>query len=105
MKNKLRGTYTVIVTPFTEDGSAVNEKMLRWLVDYQIGEGIHGLIPLASNGELLSLTDEERHEVARITVEQAAGRAPVVVSTTHESTDFAIRYTRDAEASAPTRRW
>ena len=98
MKNKLRGTYTVIITPFTEDGSAVDERMLRWLVDYQIGEGIHGLIPLASNGELLSLTDEERHEVARITVEQAAGRVPVVVSTTHESTDFAIRYTRDAEA-------
>ena len=98
MKNKLRGTYTVIVTPFTEDGFAVNETMLRWLVDYQIEEGIHGLIPLASNGELLSLTDEERHEVARITVEQAAGRVPVVVSTTHESTDFAIRYTRDAEA-------
>ena len=98
MKNKLRGTYTVIVTPFTEDGSAVNETMLRWLVDYQIEEGIHGLIPLASNGELLSLTDEERYEVARITVEQAAGRVPVVVSTTHESTDFAIRYTRDAEA-------
>ena len=98
MKNKLRGTYTVIVTPFTEDGGAVDERMLRWLVDYQIGEGIHGLIPLASNGELLSLTDEERHEVARITVEQAAGRVPVVVSTTHESTDFAIRYTRDAEA-------
>ena len=98
MKNKLRGTYTVIVTPFTEDGSAVDERMLRWLVDYQVEEGIHGLIPLASNGELLSLTDEERHEVARVTVEQAAGRVPVVVSTTHESTDFAIRYTRDAEA-------
>ena len=95
---KLRGTYTVIVTPFTEDGSAIDETMLRWLVDYQIAEGIHGLIPLASNGELLSLSDEERHQVARLTIEQAAGRVPVVVSTTHESTDFAIRYTRDAEA-------
>ena len=60
---KLRGTYTVIVTPFTEDGTQVNETMLRWLVDYQISEGIHGIITLASNGEFLSLSDEERHEV------------------------------------------
>ena len=71
---KLRGTYTVIVTPFTPDGSQINEEMLRWLVDYQIDEGIHGLIALASNGEFLSLSDEERHEVVRIVVDQAAGR-------------------------------
>ena len=95
---KLRGTYTVIVTPFTADGSRINEQMLRWLVDYQIAEGIHGLITLASNGEFLSLSAEERHEVARIVVDQAAGRVPVVVGTAAESTDHVIRYTRDAEA-------
>ncbi len=93
---KLRGTYTVIVTPFTED-DAINETMLRWLVDFQISEGIHGIITLASNGEFLSLSDEERHEVARIVVDQAAGRVPVVVGTAAESTDQVIRYTRDAE--------
>ncbi len=96
--NKLRGTYTVIVTPFTRDGSRINEDMLRWLVDFQISEGIHGIIALASNGEFLSLTDEERHDVARIVVEQAAGRVPVVIGTAAESTDHVIRYTRDAEA-------
>ena len=32
---QLRGTYTVIVTPFTDDGSRINEAMLRWLVDFQ----------------------------------------------------------------------
>ena len=95
---KLRGTYTVIVTPFTADGSRINEEMLRWLVDYQIAEGIHGLITLASNGEFLSLSDEERHDVARIVVDQAAGRVPVMVGTAAESTDHVIRYTRDAEA-------
>lgn len=93
---KLRGTYTVIVTPFTAD-DAINETMLRWLVDFQISEGIHGIITLASNGEFLSLTDAERHEVARIVVDQAAGRVPVVVGTAAESTDQVIRYTRDAE--------
>ncbi len=95
---KLRGTYTVIITPFTEDNSRIDETMLRWLVDFQIAEGIHGIIALASNGEFLSLSDEERHDVARIVVEQAAGRVPVVVGTAAESTTDVIRYTRDAEA-------
>ncbi|MGI9336757.1 MAG: dihydrodipicolinate synthase family protein [Gammaproteobacteria bacterium] len=94
---QLRGTYTVIVTPFTPGGAHVNEEMLRWLVDFQIGEGIHGLIALASNGEFLSLSDEERHEVARIVIDQAAGRVPVVIGTAAENTDDVIRYTRDAE--------
>ena len=82
MKN-LRGTYTVIITPFTEDGTMVNEPMLRWLVDFQISEGIHGIIALASNGEFLSLSDEERHEVARIVVDQAAGRVPAATASSH----------------------
>jgi 4-hydroxy-tetrahydrodipicolinate synthase len=94
---KLRGTYTVIITPFTEDGTAINESMLRWLVDFQISEGIHGIITLASNGEFLSLSDEERHEVARIVIDQAAGRVPIVVGTAAESTTDVIRYTKDAE--------
>ena len=94
---RLRGTYTVIVTPFREGGARVDEEMLRWLVDFQISEGIHGIIALASNGEFLSLSDEERHDVSRIVVEQAAGRVPVVVGTAAESTDDVIRYTRDAE--------
>ncbi len=95
---KLRGTYTVIITPFTEDNARIDETMLRWLVDFQISEGIHGIIALASNGEFLSLSDEERHDVARIVVEQAAGRVPVVVGTAAENTNDVIRYTRDAEA-------
>ena len=94
---KLRGTYTVIVTPFTEDNSRINEAMLRWLVDFQIAEGIHGIIALASNGEFLSLSDAERHQVAEIVIDQAAGRVPVVVGTAAENTDDVIRYTRDAE--------
>ena len=94
---RLRGAYTVIVTPFHEGGARINEEMLRWLVDFQISEGIHGIIALASNGEFLSLSDEERHDVSRIVVEQAAGRVPVVVGTAAESTDDVIRYTRDAE--------
>ena len=48
---KFRGTYTVLITPFTADGKKVDEAALKRLVDFQIEEGIHGLIPLGSTGE------------------------------------------------------
>ena len=53
---KFRGTYTVLITPFTADGKKVDETALKRLVDFQIDEGLHGLIPLGSTGEFLSVT-------------------------------------------------
>ena len=48
---KFRGTYTVLITPFTADGKSVDVPALKRLVDFQISEGIHGLIPLGSTGK------------------------------------------------------
>lgn len=94
---KFEGTFTVMVTPFRGD-MAVDEPRLRQLVDTQIEQGIHGLIPLGSTGEFLSMTDEERHHVAKTVIEQAAGRVPVMVGTTAENTLDVIRYAKDAES-------
>lgn len=93
-----RGSYTVMVTPFTEAG-ALDEAALRRIVSWQINEGVHGLIPLGSTGEFLSLTLEERNRVAAIVVEEAQGRVPVLVGTAAESTDDAIVLSRQAEAA------
>lgn len=93
---KFEGTYTVLVTPFKDDMTP-DLPRLRQLVDTQIEEGIHGLIPLGSTGEFLSMTDEERHTVAETVIAQAAGRVPVLVGTTAESTLDVIRYARDAQ--------
>jgi len=93
-----RGSYTVMITPFTEDGSAIDEAGLRRFVDWQIEEGTHGLIPLGSTGEFLSQTDDERNRVAEIVIDAAAGRVPVLVGTAAEWTDACIRYSREAEA-------
>lgn len=51
-----RGTYTVLITPFTADGLHVDVPALKRLVNWQIEQGIHGLIPLGSTGEFLSMT-------------------------------------------------
>ncbi|WP_313688067.1 dihydrodipicolinate synthase family protein, partial [Pantoea sp.] len=42
---QFRGTYTVLITPFTQDGLAIDVPALEKLVDWQIEQGIHGLIP------------------------------------------------------------
>ena len=96
MKN-FRGTYTVMITPFTEAGG-LDLPALRRFVDWQIGQGIHGLIPLGSTGEFLSLSDEEHVAVAETVIRQAAGRVPVLVGTGAEDTREAVRLSRRAES-------
>jgi 4-hydroxy-tetrahydrodipicolinate synthase len=93
---RFSGTYTVMITPFAEDGS-VSVPTLRRFVDWQIAEGIHGLIPLGSTGEFLSLHDDERTLVAQTVIEQAAGRVPVLIGTGAEDTRDVVRYSREAE--------
>lgn len=92
---QFRGSYTVMVTPFDAEGK-VDEAQLRKFVDWQISEGAHGLIPLGSTGEFLSLTREERRMVAGTVIEQTAGRVPVLVGTAAEWTDEAISLSREA---------
>ncbi|GGE41334.1 4-hydroxy-tetrahydrodipicolinate synthase [Agaricicola taiwanensis] len=91
-----RGSYTVMVTPF-DDGGRLDEQRLRQFVDWQIEQGVQGLIPLGSTGEFLSLTREERRAVGAIVVEQAAGRVPVLVGTAAEWTDEAVAFSKEAE--------
>ncbi|ANT62626.1 dihydrodipicolinate synthase family protein [Salipiger sp. CCB-MM3] len=91
-----KGSYTVCVTPFDSQGR-VDLDALRSYVDWQIEEGVHGLIPLGSTGEFLSLTREERTAVAEAVIQQAAGRVPVLIGTAAEWTDEAVSLSREAE--------
>jgi 4-hydroxy-tetrahydrodipicolinate synthase len=93
-----RGTFTVLVTPFTLDGSAVDIVALERLVEFQIAEGIHGLIPLGSTGEFLSVTPDERRAVVDTVVKATAGRVPVLVGTGAEWTRDTVAMSREAEA-------
>ena len=92
-----RGSYTVMLTPFTEDGSAVDEKALRRFVDWQIDNGVPGLIALGSTGEFLSVTREERTQIISAVVEQSAGRVPVLAGTMNAHTPTAVEYSKEAE--------
>ena len=91
------GSYTVMVTPFTEDGSAVDVPALERFVDWQIDEGVPGLIPLGSTGEFLSVSEDERRLIVDTVVGRANGRIPVVVGTADEWTPRAVAFSREAE--------
>ncbi|MBB4123345.1 4-hydroxy-tetrahydrodipicolinate synthase [Martelella radicis] len=97
MTKTFRGVFTVMITPLADDG-AVDLDALARFTDWQINQGIHGLIPLGSTGEFLSLSQEERDSVARTVIETAAGRVPVLIGTGAEDTREAVRLSREAEA-------
>ena len=92
-----QGCFTVMVTPFTEDGGAVDGAALKRLVEWQIVEGVPGLIPLGSTGEFLSVSEDERTQIVETVVGQAAGRVPVVIGTADEWADKAVRHSQEAE--------
>jgi 4-hydroxy-tetrahydrodipicolinate synthase len=91
-----RGTYTVMITPFDSEGN-VDLTALAQFTEWQIAQGIHGLIPLGSTGEFLSLSQDERDAVAETVINTAAGRVPVLIGTGAEDTREALRLSRDAE--------
>lgn len=96
MTKAFRGTYTVMITPFDADG-ALDTRALAEFTDWQVREGIHGLIPLGSTGEFLSMTEAERETVSRCVIETVAGRVPVLIGTGAEWTDDAVRAARMAQ--------
>jgi 4-hydroxy-tetrahydrodipicolinate synthase len=97
MPKQFRGVFTVMITPVDARG-AVDLGALAAFTDWQIHEGIHGLIPLGSTGEFLSLSEEERDGVAATVIKTSSGRVPVLIGTGAEDTREAVRLSRKAEA-------
>jgi dihydrodipicolinate synthase/N-acetylneuraminate lyase len=75
------GVLPALITPFTEDGAAVDADALSAIVDRLVGGGAGGLVPGGSTGEFTTLTNAERRELIDVTIEAAAGRVPVVAGT------------------------
>lgn len=89
MSASLRGAMTALITPFDDRGT-VDEAALGALVDWQVAEGIHGLVPVGSTGEAVTLTLPERERVVRITVDHVAGRIPVIAGAGSNDTAVAV---------------
>ena len=89
------GAYTALVTPFRN--GKVDEETYRAFVEWQIGEGINGLVPCGTTGESATLTHQEHEEVIRICIDQAKKRVPVIAGAGSNNTAEAIRLTKFAK--------
>ncbi|MBL7961205.1 4-hydroxy-tetrahydrodipicolinate synthase [bacterium] len=92
----LRGSGVAIVTPFLKNGS-IDEKALRNLVDFQIGNGTHFIIPCGTTGESAAMEADERKQVIRIVIDQTKKRVPVIAGTGTNSTASSITYSKQAQ--------
>ncbi len=90
-----KGSIVALITPF-RDGK-VDEKAFRSLIDWQIAEGTHGLVPCGTTGESPTLSHEEHMHVTELCIEAAAGRVPVIAGTGSNSTEEAVMLTRHAK--------
>ena len=93
--NKYRGSFTALVTPFKN--GKVDDEAFRKLVDWQISEGTHGLVPVGTTGESPTLSHEEHKHVVEMCINEAKGRVPVIAGAGSNNTIEAIDFSRHAE--------
>jgi 4-hydroxy-tetrahydrodipicolinate synthase len=92
---KFKGSLTALITPM-KPGGAIDEEAFRRLVEWQIGEGTHGLVPVGTTGESPTLSHDEHKRVVELTIEVARGRLPVIAGAGSNATAEAIDLARHA---------
>ncbi|MBI3965423.1 MAG: dihydrodipicolinate synthase family protein [Chloroflexi bacterium] len=88
------GIFPYLVSPVDDTTGRIREDALRRLVSYLIDCGVHGLSPLGSTGEFAYLTLDQRKEIVRVVVDEAAGRVPVTPGVAAFATADAIQQAR-----------
>ena len=91
-----KGSMTALVTPFRKDGG-FDDKAFADFVEWQVGEGTSGLVPVGTTGESPTLTHEEHRQVVQLCVEVAKGRVPVIAGAGSNNTAEAIALAQYAE--------
>ena len=93
----LKGSIVALVTPMHEDGS-VDYPSLRKLIDWHVAEGTNCIGVVGTTGESPTVNVEEHCEIIRVSVEQAAGRVPVMAGCGANSTHEAIELAKFAKS-------
>ena len=88
------GSYTALLTPFRN--GEVDYDAYRKLVDFQIDNGTHGLVPVGTTGESPTLSHDEHKKVIEVCIDQANGRVPIIAGAGSNSTTEAIEFVKHA---------
>jgi len=91
MLTKLSGVYTVLPTPFDENG-AIDRDSLKRVIDLFLADGVSGFTALGVTSEAARLTDAERQMVLETTMARVDGRVPVIVGATGSGLDICLGY-------------
>ena len=94
---EFKGIFPAMLTPLDKD-QKVNEKVLREMTNYFIEAGVHGLFALGTNGEFHLFTEEEKLNIAKIIIDEAKGRVPVMIGTGGNGTAEVIELSKKMEA-------
>ena len=92
-----QGSITALITPFSN--GKVDAEAFRKLVEWQIDQGTHGLVPCGTTGESPTLSHDEHREVVELCIEAASGRVPVIAGTGSNSTAEAVELTLHAKSA------
>lgn len=92
-----KGSFVAIVTPF-RDGE-IDERTYADLIEFQIKEGTHGIVPCGTTGESATLSHKEHERVIEMTVDIVNRRVPVIAGTGSNSTAESIMLTKHAKSA------
>ena len=92
---KLTGVYAPVVTPFDQDEN-INYKVLEQLIDFVLANGVVGLVPGGTTGEVYAYSEVERLDIFKFYKEYAGGRAKLMAGTNSGATRDVIRYSEIA---------
>ena len=90
------GAFTALVTPMTESG-AIDYEGFRKLIQFQMEQGIDGIVPLGTTGENPTLDEDEEDKLIEIAVKEAGGKIPIIVGAGSNDTKHMIRYVERAK--------
>jgi len=93
---EFRGVFTALITPMKNSGE-VDYEGFRRIIEFQIGEGIDGIVPLGTTGENPTLDENEEEQLIKIAVEAAKGKIPVIVGAGSNDTKHMVSYTERAK--------
>ena len=85
-------SYTALLTPFKDN--QVDFDAYRKLIDFQIENGTHGLVPVGTTGESPTLSHNEHKKLVEVCVDQSNGRVPVIAGAGSNSTSEAIDFVK-----------
>ncbi len=97
IQNPMQGIFPVAPTPFRSDGQ-IDVDGMRRVLDCMIDQGVDAICILANYSEQFVLSDDERAELTRVSLEHVAGRKPVIVTTSHFSTQIAVARAKEAKS-------